>query len=571
MSRRDEGRLLLSRWDAGKPANFYDDDRYLRTALERRLGATRLADAERRLRQAGADSAGPISSAAFILERPEHVPRVEAWTACGDRTDDVVFHPAHHQVGRLVWRSGLLSALSEPGNMTLHAALVYLFGLNGETPHLCSIACTAGLIKALQRAGSEWMHRTWLPRLLDPDYDRRWHGAQFVTEVQGGSDVGANACVARPVVGEPGTFRLTGEKWFCSNVAADLYAVSARPEGAPDGTPGIALFVVPRRLADGRPNGVRIRRLKNKLGTRTLPTAELDFEDAVAYQLGGAGEGFRLLMGVIINTSRLEVAIGTTAIMRRAWVEAFHYARVRRAFDRRLIDFPAVRQQLAEMRTLATAGLAFVLFVAALEDQITLAGGHPEDDPVYRTAVNLAKFICSTDAGLVVHHAIEILGGNGTIEDFSPLPRLYREVPVQESWEGPHNTLMAQLLRDALRAKMHDALLARAEDTLLGIEGPDLVAVREDALRLLGDTRSRLAETLRGDAELAALGIRGLMTRAARIMQVALLLEEAQHAGEDVGWLAAGAALLLDRRVRSSPDPALERSYPDLIRRIVDG
>jgi hypothetical protein len=223
------------------------------------------------------------------------------------------------------------------------------------------------------------------------------------------------------------------------------------------------------------------------------------------------------------------------------------------------------------MRTLATAGLAFVLFVAALEDQITLAGGHPEDDPVYRTAVNLAKFICSTDAGLVVHHAIEILGGNGTIEDFSPLPRLYREVPVQESWEGPHNTLMAQLLRDALRAKMHDALLARAEDTLLGIEGPDLVAVREDALRLLGDTRSRLAETLRGDAELAALGIRGLMTRAARIMQVALLLEEAQHAGEDVGWLAAGAALLLDRRVRSSPDPALERSYPDLIRRIVDG
>ncbi len=572
MNRRDQGRSLLREWEAAKPANFYDDDRYLHMTLARRLGRDRLAEAEPALRQAGADSAGPVSRAAFVIDRPEHLPRVEAWNAIGERTEAVVFHPAYHEVGRLVWRSGILSVLGEPGSVTLHAALTYLFGLNGELPHLCAVACTAGLIKAIQRAGSDWMRETWLPRLLDRDYDRRWHGAQFLTEVQGGSDVGANACVARPVAGKPGVWRLRGEKWFCSNVAADLYAVSARPEGAPDGTPGIALFVVPRRLDDGRPNGVTIRRLKNKLGTRSLPTAELDFEDALAYQLGPADDGFKLLMGVIINTSRLEVAIGASGMMRRAWVEAFHYARVRQAFGRRLLDFPAVRHQLAEMRALGTAGLAFTLFVAVLEDQLGQAGARPENDPLYRTAVNVNKFACSIDAGLVVHHAIEILGGNGTIEDFSPLPRLYRDVPVQESWEGPHNTLMSQLLRDALRAKMHDALLAKAQDLLLGVKQPALGTTRDTALAALDDVRSSLNGALRGDPDVAALHMRGLVTRIARVMQVSLLLDDAQHAAgaKGLGWLPAAAQFILNRHVLAGYDPVEDRGYPELIRQILE-
>jgi len=432
MTRHDQGRSLLAQWEASKPSNFYHDDRYLQAALAARLGRDSLEAAAPVLGQAGADSAGVISRACGELDQPEHLPRLEAWSPIGERTAEIRFHPIHHEVGRLVWRSGVLSVLGEPGNVTLHTALYYLFALNGEGPHLCSLACTAGLIKAIQRCGSDEMRRAWLPRLLDRDYDRRWHGAQFVTEVQGGSDVGANACVARPAGGE-GLWRIDGEKWFCSNVSADLYVVSARPVGAPDGTAGIGLFLVPRRLDDGRPNGVMIRRLKSKLGTRTLPTAEVDFEGALAHQLGQPEKGFKMLMGVVINTSRLAVATGCCGMMRRAWVEASHYARAREAFGQRLIEFPAVRQQLAEMRALATAGLASTLFVAALEDRLAAAGVPPETDPLYRTAVNLNKYVCSVDAGLVVHHAIEILGGNGTIEEFSPPPRLYREVPVQES------------------------------------------------------------------------------------------------------------------------------------------
>jgi len=572
MNRIEEGRSLLRRWEESKPTNFYEDDQHLRRVLAFRVDAARLAPVAPLLHQAGADAAGPVSRASALLDRPEHLPRLEPWNGIGERTEEIVFHPAYHEVGRLVWRSRVLSLLGEPGNVALHTALAYLFAQNGEVPHLCPVACTSGLIKAIQRCGSDWMRREWLPRLLDPDYDRRWHGAQFLTEVQGGSDVGANACVARPVRETPGAWRISGEKWFCSNVHADLYAVSARPEGAPEGTKGIGLFVVPRRLDDGSPNGVFIRRLKQKLGTRTLPTAEVDFQDALGYQLGSLEEGFRVMMGVIINTSRLGVALGSCGIMRRAWVEALHYARAREAFGRRLIEFPAVREQLAEMRALGVAGLSSTLFLAALEDRLALEGTHPEDDPLFRIGVNVNKYICSVDGGLVVHHGIEILGGNGTIEDFSPLPRLYREMPVEESWEGPHNTMMAQILRDALKSKMHDALLGQAEDTLLGVKHPALAATREAATSGLQDGREKLHRLLRRDPEAAALGVRRLVHRMARIFQASLLLEEADQdlTANRPTRLPEIARFFVSRYVEPGYDPAEDPGYGELIRQIVE-
>jgi len=572
LNRIEHGRSLLRQWEVSKPTNFYDADEHLQRVLALRIGMARLAEAEPLLRQAGADSGGPVNGACALLDRPENLPRLESWNGIGERAEEVVLHPTYHEIGRLVWRSRVLSLLGEPGNVALHTALAYLFAQNGEVPHLCPIACTSGLIKAIQRCGSAWMRREWLPRLLDSDYDRRWHGAQFLTEVQGGSDVGANACVARRIPSQQGAWRISGEKWFCSNVHADLYAVTARPEGAPEGTPGIGLFVVPRRLDDGRLNTVFIRRLKQKLGTRTLPTAEVDFQDALSYQLGSLEEGFRVMMGVIINSSRLGVALGSCGIMRRAWVEAHHYARAREAFGQRLIEFPAVREQLAEMRALATAGLSSTLFLASLEDRLTLSGAHPETDPLFRLGVNINKYVCSTDSGLVVHHGIEILGGNGTIEDFSPLPRLYREVPVEESWEGPHNTMMAQILRDARRSKMHDALIGRAEEILLGLRHPALTKLKDLAATALEDARGRFSRLLKSNPEAAALGVRGLVQRMARIFQASLLLEEADHelSANRPTPLPAIVEFFLNRYVTADYDPLADSGYSELIRQLVE-
>jgi acyl-CoA dehydrogenase len=528
MNRHEHARSHLKQWEAAKPRNFYHDDDYFRAALRAHLSPDSLARAEPALGRAGADAAGPISQACAVLERPESLPRLEQWTSIGERADQVVYHPVHHEAGRLIWGSGIVSILGEPGNVTLHGALTYLFAMNGESAHLCSVGCAAGLVKAIQRCGSDWMRRQWLPHLLDPAYDTRWDGAQFLTEVQGGSDVGANTCVARKLDND-GRWTIHGEKWFCSNVAADLCAVTARPEGAGQGTGGLAVFVIPRRLEDGRLNGMSIRRLKNKLGMRSLPTGEVDFHGAVGYQLGSLDDGFKLMMGVIINTSRLGIGAVSAGVMRRAYVEALHFARARMAFGRRLVEFAAVRQQLAEMRALGVAGLAFTLFVAALEDRLTRQGLHPEDDPLFRSAINVNKYVSSIDAARVVRTGMEILGGNGMIEDFSVLPRLYREMPIHEIWEGPPNTLMAQIYRDAVRSRMHEALLARTEELWGSRRHPALARLRDQALAAVDEVRNTIGQLLGEDPERGVLHMRAVMCRMARLFQASLLADGAEQ------------------------------------------
>jgi hypothetical protein len=565
MNRTEQARALLRQWEDARVENFYDDE-VLRATLALHLGADRLATIEPALQSAGAAASGPIAQACALLERPECLPRLERWNAVGDRIEDVIYHPAHHGAGRLVWGSGILSVLREPGSAVPHGALNYLFAMNGEGGHLCAVGCTAGLIKAIQRCGTEWMRREWLPRLLERDYDRRWHAAQFLTEVQGGSDVGANACIASPLPA-PGMWRITGEKWFCSNVTADLSAVTARPEGAAGGTEGLALFVVPRRLEDGRLNNVFIRRLKNKLGMRSLPTGEVDFQDAVAYQLGELDEGFKVMMGVIINTSRLGVGVVSSAIMRRAYLEAHAYARIRTAFGRRLIEFPPIRRQLAEMRALGIAGLTFSFFVAALEDRLVEAGVAPEEDPLFRSAVTVNKYICATDAARVVRSAMDVLGGNGMIEDFSALPRLYREMPIHETWEGPTNTLMAQLLRDAGRSKLYTIFLDTASDAWLGRRDPAVTVLRDRALRSVAETREALDDLMRRDFNVAALHVSTVAYRMARVFQTSILAEHADRMGNTrpSGMLLASLRFLLTSDQSAGSHLIADDTYPDLI------
>ncbi len=191
----------------------------------------------------------------------------------GPTTDgaNVRFHPAYAQAGRAVWASGILAA--EPFEQ---AGLFFLLTHAGEGGHACPVTCTAGLIRALRLHGSDELRERFLPPLLETDYDACQRGSQFLTEEHGGSDVGANLTRA---VRDGDAWRLHGEKWFCSVADADLFAVTARPEGAPEGTRGIGCFLVPRTV-DGRANGFTIRKLKDKLGTRALATGEIVFDGA---------------------------------------------------------------------------------------------------------------------------------------------------------------------------------------------------------------------------------------------------------------------------------------------------
>jgi acyl-CoA dehydrogenase len=452
-----------------------------------------------------------------VAEAEQNPPRLGA-------DGEIEFDLAYHRAGRAVWASGIVGAPARE-----QASLFYLLSQAGEGGHACPVVCTAGLVRALRTRASDDMRERFLPPLLETDYDQAQRGAQFLTERHGGSDVGANRVEAMP---DGQTWLLHGEKWFCSVADADQFVVTARPRGAPPGTPGIGCFLVPRERG-----GFRIRRLKDKLGTRALATGEIEFEGAVAYSLGPLEEGFKTAVGVL-NTSRWLNAVGSAGLMRRAYEEAASFARERTAFGQSISEFPLVREQLAVMKAEADASLASTDELTELVARIDDGAASDDDVAWHRVLVNANKMVTSLAATRAVRRGIEVLGGNGTIEDFSPLPRLWRDAIVFESWEGTHNVLCAQVLRDLERM---DAL--------------ELVASRSGASEeLAGRLRRSVAEPVFG-----ALHVRRQLDDLVRSLQVKALRSRELDSAE----------LIERRHLIAGWDPEADADYPALLDRVL--
>ncbi len=511
----EASRVALESWRDDAGASAFTGDPSFRALLERLLGPNPTRDA--RL-EAVAAAAGPELDALVTEDnRDEHLPVVRRHDRYGRPLEQVVFHPAHHEIGRVFWRTGVLAELAEPGSETLAGAIAYLLDRHGEAGHACPVACTAGAIKLLQRLGTDDQKARWLPALLDTDYDRRVHAAQFVTEVQGGSDVGANACVATPEPGRPGMYRISGEKWFCSVADATLFVVSARLEGGPDGTRGLGLFLLPREI-DGRPNGFALRRLKWKLGTRSMPTGEIEFSGALGEAIGPLGDGFRNLVGIVLDTSRVHNALAACGLMRRAFDEAASFARRREAFGQPIVGYPAVQELLARMKVRTLSALGSTFRILSISDRLDTGGG---DERPARRAPHRGHGQQVLDGSIQstcsARDAIEVLGGNGTIEDFSCLPRLYRDAIVIESWEGTHNTLCAQVLRDMATRGLHRGWLAAARTEIDSLGHPGVAAHADTGRALLEDVSRRLDRLLASPPEEAAARVRHVVDRMARL------------------------------------------------------
>jgi alkylation response protein AidB-like acyl-CoA dehydrogenase len=491
-------RAAFADWRAAVSADWIADDPHLVSLLAHH-GAV---DALPALRTFAATCAGDIDTWARETNRDEHLPQLRRWDGVGNRTESVSFHPDYHRIGRAVYASGVMSRYATPGRELETLGLTYLLAQDGEAGHCCPLACTAGMIKILQAAGDA--PAEWLERLYDPDYDTHFHGSQFLSEVQGGSDVGANALVARE---SPDGWTLWGEKWFCSVIDAHLFLVTARPEGAPPGTAGLRAFVVPRRLPDGTVNAFEIRRLKYKLGTRSMASAEVDFRGAVGRPVGD----FRRTVEIVLNTSRLYNATCAGAFLQRAWREADAYARTRTAFGSPILAFPSIARTVARLKVEAYAARSVTFLLAARAP-----------DPAWRMLVNLNKIWTALTCPAGMRDAIEVLGGNGAIEDFSVLPRLLRDSLVLEAWEGGHGVLCAQILRDAKKLRLHEPAFALLETLGGPALGPRLAAARARWDRLLALP----------DADAAA-HVRDLVEELRPVAQAAALAAEARAPGAD--------------------------------------
>jgi len=509
----DRARADLLKWRAGFAENAFDADPFFQALVLRLLGSS----VSSRLRAVAARCGSELDRLVVESNQDQNLPELRRHDRFGVAREEVVFHPSYHAAGRLFWASQVLSVLAEPGNERLSGAIAYLLDQHGEAGHACPVACTAGAIKLLQRLGSADQRQRYLPGLLSDDYDRRLHAAQFVTEVQGGSDVGSNAVTVAPEPTRPGWYRLSGEKWFCSVADAGLFVVSARTPGGPEGTRGLGLFLVPR-VIDGRPNGFQLRRLKDKLGTRSMATGEIEFEGALGEAIGPLGEGFKNLVGIVLDTSRVHNAVAACGLMRRALVEAWRFAQERRAFDHAICDYPAVQETLARITRRAVAGLASTFRILALSDRIETGGqGQQELAAARRIAVMINKYWTALASTQSVRDAIEVLGGNGTVEDFSVLPRLYRDAIVVESWEGTHNTLCAQVLRDFTSRGLHRPWIGQLRSEVESIGEGDADQLGGRARSLLGDVEASIHALLEADQVTAAANIRHVVDRMCRL------------------------------------------------------
>ena len=368
-------------------------------------------------------------------------------------------HPAYEEMERIAYADFGLAAMSHRGGVLgwpeplpplAKYALTYVF-VQAEFGLCCPLSMTDSLTRTLRKFGAPELLARYLPGLTATDMDQLTQGSMFITEQEAGSDVGAVTTVAR-AQGE--AWQLTGDKWFCSNADASLALVLARPEGAPPGTRGLGLFLLPRVLPDGSANRYRIIRLKDKLGSRDMASGEIRMDGATAFLVGELGRGFAQMTDMI-NMSRLSNGVRAAGMMRRALTEALHVARNRKAFGKLLIDLPLMRRQL--LKLMLPAEQARSLFMVTALELAKADQGDEQARRRVRILTPLIKFRACRDARRATGDAMEVRGGCGYVEEWSD-PRLLRDAHLGSIWEGTGNIVALDVMRAIRREHALDAL-----------------------------------------------------------------------------------------------------------------
>lgn len=401
---------------------------------------------------------GRIAGSADTLEHARladvNPPVLRTHDRYGHRIDEVEFHPSSHALLTTSVKHGLHASAWTNAHPAAHVARAAGFYLMSQTEaaHGCPISMTYAAIPALRL--DEDVSGRWAPRLADRSYPGGALAGMAMTEKQGGSDIRANTSRATRT-GDDGWYQLTGHKWFCSAPMSDVFLMLAQAPG------GVTCFVVPRLLDDGTRNGIRIQRLKNKLGNRANASAEIEFDGVLGRRLGDEGRGVPTIIEMVAAT-RLDCVLGSAALMRRAVAEATWHAAHRRAFGQLLSDAPLMRNVLADLALESEAATALAIRLAASVDD----ADSEHERALRRLALPVAKFWICKRAAAVVGEALECLGGNGYVED-SGLPRLLRESPLNAIWEGASNIQALDVLRvlerspDAVEAWQAEVAAAR--------------------------------------------------------------------------------------------------------------
>ena len=408
-----------------------------------------------------------IQDAADTANRND--PKLRCFERTGIRIDEIDFDPSWHVVMESATRSGVCGL---PWNAPDQGYVVRGVGadLLGriDIGVMCPVTMTTGAIAAIRKTSTD---EPWEQRLRDFEGGQLLAG-MAMTEPQGGSDLADTSSVA--VEQSDGTFSISGHKWFCSYPVADVWLLLARESELGPGSRGLSCFIVDGWLPDGTRNGIELLRLKEKLGTQSLPSAEVMLNNAIGRRLGEPGAGVRTIIEMVVHT-RMDCALGSAGVMGRAVSEAVTYAHDRRAFGETLAQQPLMRAVLADMALEREGAVALSMEVART---------FQAEDPVRRLVTAFAKYWITRRAVMVAVEAVEALGGNGYTEEW-PLARLYRDAQVNSSWEGSGNVIALDILRTLSREpelavrwrERIEQLLSSAPTDLAGIIGDFVTAL----------------------------------------------------------------------------------------------
>jgi alkylation response protein AidB-like acyl-CoA dehydrogenase len=500
------------------------DDRVLRSYLARALPEDARKEATGQLTTLGDLVVGKLHD--LMVEDRLNEPRLVQWDAWGQRVDRIELTRVWHEAKRVACEAGLIATPYErrwgEHSRPIQAALVYLFHPSTDV-YTCPLAMTDGAAKTLLSHKASALVERAVSRLTSRDPAVAWTSGQWMTERTGGSDVGLSETEARPAEG--GMFRLYGTKWFTSAATSEMALTLARPPGAPPGGRGLALFYLEMRGADGKLNGIQLNRLKEKLGTKKLPTAELTLDGALATPVAGLSDGVRNITPML-NITRLWNSVCAISTMRRGLSLARAYSRKRFAFGSVLSERPLHLDTLAGLQAELEAAFHLVLFTAELLGKEEAGTASASDHRMLRLVTPLCKLTTGKQAVAVTSEVLEVFAGAGYCED-TGLPALLRDAQVFPIWEGTTNVLSLDALRAVAKDAALEPLLARVRELAGSARDAGLVEAGKQAIASTEHAAAWVMTKGRTAAAVEA-GARGFGLTLGRSLALSALVRHAQ-------------------------------------------
>lgn len=519
--------------------NFYNSDKILQNYLKNNISAEGLTYMQDKLQYTGTQAAGVMNELSLLADKkgPELVKR----NFTGENIDEIRFHPAYWQLMdiavksemfRVKWEPSLRSKFKHEGHR-LGFSTGYLYAMS-ESGQYCPLCMTDGVARLIDLFCREEDKARLLPHIATDRAEELYTGAMFLTEKTGGSDVGANITIAEHK--EDDVYLLNGEKWFCSNANAQLIFALARTDNDVKGTKGLSIFMIENPLPGGERNYMEVIRLKDKLGVRSMASAECILRDTKGKMVGKEFEGFKVMVEMV-NLSRLYNSVAALSASRRALIEAYQFLNARKTFGKPALDHALIRTKLTELGALNVAN--FYLVWRAIESLDKADNGDKKEAQLFRIINPMTKKWSAETGVYITRESMELMGGLGYIED-GVLPKIMRDVMVLPIWEGSGNIIVLDMLRAFFKSEGFDTICSEIE------RSAGLSAMHGDFLRkgllALKTFAERLKTLPQDEMEASA---KPFFDQLTTLYQIAVLIDNLTD--ESKAWIAPAISFLKNR------------------------